>query len=153
MEGGSRDLPLPLEPLEPKQEMFVLVASVCLTRHYTRICSLGMLLCSRPPAHKILMLRRALYYIWPRAPRWHRGLAGCLNSPGTCTMSFGCGLFWLGCGRRPVGVNFCNTTGIRRGPHSMKIKLNTFPINTSILLGLVSATSINQHISYTKGED
>lgn len=46
-----------------EQEMFVPVASVCLTRHYTRICSLGMLLCSRPPAHKILMLRRALYYI------------------------------------------------------------------------------------------
>lgn len=66
MEGGSRDLPLPLEPLEPKQEIFLLVASVCLTRHYTRIWSLGTLLCSRPQAQKILMLRRALYYIGSR---------------------------------------------------------------------------------------
>lgn len=46
-----------------KQEMFAAVASVRLTRHYTRIVSLRMLLCFGPPAHKILRLRRALYYI------------------------------------------------------------------------------------------
>lgn len=45
--------------------MFVPVASVRLTRHYTRICCLGMLLGSGTAGtHKILMpLRRALYYI------------------------------------------------------------------------------------------
>lgn len=62
--GGSlQGSPLASGASGAKQEMFEAVASVRLTRHYTRICSLGMLLCSRLPAHQILMLRRALYYI------------------------------------------------------------------------------------------
>lgn len=61
--GVYRALPLALEPPGPRQEMFAAVASVRLTRHDTRICSLGMLLRFRRPGCRTLMLRRALYYI------------------------------------------------------------------------------------------
>lgn len=41
---GDSDLPLALEPLQGRQEVFALVVSVCLTRHYTQIWPLEMLL-------------------------------------------------------------------------------------------------------------
>lgn len=60
----------------------------------------------------------------------HRGLAGCLDTPGTCTMSLGCGLFRQGCGLRPVEVNFRIQQAPGREPQRMKIKLDTHPVNT-----------------------
>lgn len=44
LQKGDSDLPLALEPLQGRQEVFAPVASVCLTRHYTQIWPLGMLL-------------------------------------------------------------------------------------------------------------
>lgn len=61
--GGLQGSPFGSGATGARQEMFAEVASVRLTRHYTRICSLGMLLRLGPPGCRILMLRRALYYI------------------------------------------------------------------------------------------
>lgn len=61
--GGLEGSPFGSGATGARQEMFAEVASVRLTRHYTRICSLGMLLRLGPPGCRILMLRRALYYI------------------------------------------------------------------------------------------
>lgn len=61
--GGFGGSPLASGASRSKQEMFVPVASVCLTRHYTRIWPLGMLQLKGPLANKILMLRQVLYYI------------------------------------------------------------------------------------------
>lgn len=61
--GGLQGSPFGSGATGARQEMFAEVASVRLTRHYTRICSLGMLLRFGPPGCRILMLRRALYYI------------------------------------------------------------------------------------------
>lgn len=73
---GSRDLRLPTPASGAEQEMFVPVASVCLTRHYTWIWTLGMPLRSGRPSQKIRMLGRALYYIRTKGATLPKRLIG-----------------------------------------------------------------------------
>lgn len=77
--------------------MFVAVASVRLTRHYTRICSLGIAAVLRTAGTQDSVAEKSsLLHLNQRrhtGMKAHKGLTGCLNTPGMCTMSFGCCLF------------------------------------------------------------
>ena len=80
-----------------KQEMFVPVASVCLTRHYTWILVPGNTAAlqtadtqdSGAEKNSLLQLNQGCH----AGIKAHRGLAEGSDTPGTCTMSLGCGLF------------------------------------------------------------